>query len=194
MVLSRNFRSGGEVLEAANFVFSDIMSREMGEMDYTDAGEAVLRRGRTIPQQRDWETELHVVSVEDTTGTQAPGPHEAEARLVAARRIRQLLDEKFPVQAEGAQLRPGTAGGHRYPHAVAPARGCSTFTRALAREGIPCGSGESEDFFSTMEIAVTVSLLEIVDNPRQDVPLIGGTALAAGGVVSQISWRPSAPC
>ena len=48
-----------------------------------------------------------------------------------------------------------------------------TFTRALAREGIPCGSGESEDFFSAMEIAVTVSLLEIVDNPRQDVPLIG---------------------
>ena len=46
------------------------------------------------------------------------------------------------------------------------------FTAALAREGIPCGGGESDDFFGAIEIAVTVSLLEIVDNPRQDVPLI----------------------
>ena len=35
MVLSRNFRSRREVLEATNTVFADIMSREMGEMDYT---------------------------------------------------------------------------------------------------------------------------------------------------------------
>lgn len=46
------------------------------------------------------------------------------------------------------------------------------FTAALAREGIPCGGGERDDFFGAIEIAVTVSLLEIVDNPRQDVPLI----------------------
>ena len=43
---------------------------------------------------------------------------------------------------------------------------------ALAERDIPCSFQESGDFFHTMEISVMLSLLEIVDNPRQDVPLI----------------------
>ena len=163
MVLSRNFRSRGEVLEATNFVFSDIMSQEMGEMDYTDQEKLYFGAAYYTPAAGR-ETELHVVSVEDT-------PDQALDRFTA-RRIRQLLDEKFPVQAGEGAMRPVR------PEDIvilmrSPRSRMQTFTRALAREGIPCGSGESEDFFSAMEIAVTVSLLEIVDNPRQDVPLIG---------------------
>ena len=45
---------------------------------------------------------------------------------------------------------------------------------------VPCDGGESEDFFAAMEIAVVLSLLEVVDNPRQDVPLIA--VLRDGGV------------
>ena len=169
MVLSRNFRSRGEVLEATNFVFSDIMSQEMGEMDYTDQEKLYFGAAYYTPAAGR-ETELHVVSVEDTPD-QALDRTEAEARFTA-RRIRQLLDEKFPVQAGEGAMRPVR------PEDIvilmrSPRSRMQTFTRALAREGIPCGSGESEDFFSAMEIAVTVSLLEIVDNPRQDVPLIG---------------------
>ena len=169
MVLSRNFRSRGEVLEATNFVFSDIMSQEMGEMDYTDQEKLYFGAAYYTPAAGR-ETELHVVSVEDTPD-QALDRTEAEARFTA-RRIRQLLDEKFPVQAGEGAMRPVR------PEDIvilmrSPLSRMQTFTRALAREGIPCGSGESEDFFSAMEIAVTVSLLEIVDNPRQDVPLIG---------------------
>ena len=169
MVLSRNFRSRGEVLEATNFVFSDIMSQEMGEMDYTDQEKLYFGEAYYTPAAGR-ETELDVVSVEDTPD-QALDRTEAEARFTA-RRIRQLLDEKFPVQAGEGAMRPVR------PEDIvilmrSPRSRMQTFTRALAREGIPCGSGESEDFFSAMEIAVTVSLLEIVDNPRQDVPLIG---------------------
>ena len=46
------------------------------------------------------------------------------------------------------------------------------FAAALARQGIPSAFAESTDFFSTMEIATVLSLLELIDNPRQDVPLI----------------------
>ena len=48
----------------------------------------------------------------------------------------------------------------------------AAYTAALRRENIPCTSGESEAFFSTPEAAVMVSFLQIIDNPRQDVPLI----------------------
>ena len=46
------------------------------------------------------------------------------------------------------------------------------FTAALAARNIPCAADESSDFFATVEIAVVWSLLQIIDNPRQDVPLI----------------------
>ena len=167
-VLSRNFRSRREVLDAANFVFAAIMSREMGELDYTE--EQYLHFGAAYyPDAQERETEFHYLSVEDTP-EQRFDRAEAEARFTA-RRIRQLLDGGFPVRGGDGELRPVE------PEDIvilmrSPSARLAVFTAALEREGIPCDGGESEDFFSAMEIAVVLSLLEIVDNPRQDVPLI----------------------
>ena len=167
MVLSRNFRSRREVLDATNFVFGAIMSREMGELDYTE--EQQLHPGADYPEAAERETEFHYLSVEDTP-EQRFDRAEAEARFTA-RRIRQLLDGGFPVRGGDGELRPVE------PEDIvilmrSPSARLAVFTAALEREGIPCDGGESEDFFSAMEIAVVLSLLEIVDNPRQDVPLI----------------------
>ena len=167
-VLSRNFRSRREVLDAANFVFAAIMSREMGELDYTE--EQYLHFGAAYyPDAPERETEFHYLSVEDTP-EQRFDRAEAEARFTA-RRIWQLLDGGFPVRGGDGELRPVE------PEDIvilmrSPSARLAVFTAALEREGIPCDGGESEDFFSAMEIAVVLSLLEIVDNPRQDVPLI----------------------
>ena len=167
-VLSRNFRSRREILDAANFVFAAIMSREMGELDYTE--EQYLHFGAAYyPDAPERETEFHYLSVEDTP-EQRFDRAEAEARFTA-RRIRQLLDGGFPVRGGDGELRPVE------PEDIvilmrSPSARLAEFTAALEREGIPCDGGESEDFFSAMEIAVVLSLLEIVDNPRQDVPLI----------------------
>ena len=167
-VLSRNFRSRREVLDAANFVFAAIMSREMGELDYTE--EQYLHFGAAYyPDAPERETEFHYLSVEDTP-EQRFDRAEAEARFTA-RRIRRLLDGGFPVRGGDGELRPVE------PEDIvilmrSPSARLAVFTAALEREGIPCDGGESEDFFSAMEIAVVLSLLEIVDNPRQDVPLI----------------------
>ncbi|MBO4914626.1 MAG: PD-(D/E)XK nuclease family protein, partial [Oscillospiraceae bacterium] len=46
------------------------------------------------------------------------------------------------------------------------------FKRALEMRGIGVSADAGEDFFASMEVSVMFSLLEILDNPRQDVPLI----------------------
>ena len=168
MVLSRNFRSREEILSATNFVFEALMSREMGELDYTE--EQHLHFGAEYyPEAPGRETEFHYLSIEDTPEERFDRA-ETEARFVA-RRIRQLLEEKFPVRGADGQLRPVE------PEDIvilmrSPSTRLTTFAAALEREGIPCDGGESDDFFSAMEVAVLLSLLEVVDNPRQDVPLI----------------------
>ena len=46
------------------------------------------------------------------------------------------------------------------------------YERVLAEQGITCAAAASEEFFSAMEIAVVYAMLQLIDNPRQDVPLI----------------------
>ena len=168
VLLSQNFRSRRQVLSAANFVFGSIMSRQMGEMDY--GPEERLNYGAAgYPERSDTDTEFHLISVADTEEERFDRT-EVEARFVA-HRIRQLLDEGFPVQGEDGQQRPVQ------PEDIvilmrSPAARRKAFTAALQREDIPCAGGEEQAFFETMEIAVMVSFLQIVDNPRQDVPLL----------------------
>lgn len=170
ILLSQNFRSRCPVLDAANFIFSSIMSRDMGDVDYGEA--EMLHFGASyLPPRADCQTEFHLlVPARDGEEGKTPVPL-LEARF-AADRIAALLAEGFPVTDEDSgMLRPCRpedivilmrSPGPRLRH----------YTRALAERGIPCAVQEDEDFFSSMEVAVTCSLLEILDNPRQDVPLI----------------------
>ena len=169
VLLSRNFRSRREVLDGTNFVFRAIMSREMGEMDYGDDEQLYFGAEAAYPPRPGMEPELHLISVENTE-EETFDRTEVEARFVA-RRIRRLLDQGFPVQGEDGQPRPVE------PEDIvilmrSPRARLAAYTAALRRENIPCTSGESEAFFSTLEAAVMVSFLQIIDNPRQDVPLI----------------------
>ncbi|MCI8438238.1 MAG: helicase-exonuclease AddAB subunit AddA [Oscillospiraceae bacterium] len=172
ILLSQNFRSRQPVLDAVNYVFSAIMSQEMGEIDYGEA-ERLNFGASYLPERDGCEAEFHLLGVPINRGGEKPALSRplAEARF-AAERIRRLLDEGYPVTDEATGgLRPCRpedivilmrSPGPRLRH----------YTRALTERGIPCGAQEDEDFFATMEVAVVYSLLQILDNPRQDVPLI----------------------
>ncbi|MDE7220624.1 MAG: helicase-exonuclease AddAB subunit AddA, partial [Oscillospiraceae bacterium] len=172
ILLSQNFRSRSPVLDAANFVFSNVMSREMGDVDYGEA-ERLHFGAAYLPPREDCQTEFHLlVPAQDGEETEEKVPAALlEARFVAER-ISELLAEGYPVTDEDTgELRPCRpedmvilmrSPGPRLRH----------YAKALEERGIPCAAPEDEDFFSAMEVAVACSLLEILDNPRQDVPLI----------------------
>ena len=167
ILLTRNFRSRPEVLEATNFVFRNILSRQMGEMDY--GVEEQLYAGAAFAPAPDRETELHLVSVENTDAEDFDRTR-VEADFVAGL-VRKMLDEGYPVQGEDGALRPVQ------PEDIvllmrSPKSRMADFGAALSRCGIPYSGGERESFFETLEISTVYSLLQIVDNPRQDVPLI----------------------
>ena len=170
-LLSRNFRSRKEVLDAANFLFENILSEEMGEMEYGD-DEALHFGAAYYPERQDCNTEFHLITAHQKSGENDHPVKKltAEARFVA-KRIRQLLDEGYPVTEKDGSLRPCR------PEDIvilmrAPGSRSTAFAQALAERQIPCSFEESGDFFHTMEISVMMALLELIDNPRQDVPLI----------------------
>ena len=171
ILLSQNFRSRKEILDAANFVFANILSTEMGEMEYGE--DEMLHFGAAYyPERTDCDTEFHLIAAHQRSEEETRPVKKllAEARFTA-RRIRQLLDEGYPVTGEEGTLRPCR------PEDIvilmrSPGSRSAVFAQALAEEDVPCSFEDSGDYFQSMEISVTVSLLEIIDNPRQDVPLI----------------------
>ncbi len=166
LILSRNFRSRPEVLEGANFVFRNVMSADFGEMDYT-ADEA-LYPGAPFPPDGRYAVEL------DAVDASAEGEEEKTARdLIEARfatkRIRALVDGGSRLRRRGRRAaRP--PGRHR-DFTPLPNTVLHHYARALG-SGASLGGEGGGDFFAATEVNVALSLLQIVDNPRQDVPLI----------------------
>ena len=171
IMLSQNFRSRREILDAANFVFENILSREMGELDYGEE-EALHFGAEYYPHRDDCDTEFHLICCQRKRGEEdLPVKRTAaEARFVA-KRIRRLLDEGYPVTEKNGKLRPCR------PEDIvilmrSPGSRSAAYAAAMAEQGIPCAAEDNEDFFTTMEVSTALSLLKIIDNPRQDVPLI----------------------
>lgn len=197
-VLSRNFRSRPQVLEGCNDLFRNIMSTEFGELDYDDSQKLVPGKvflmaescrgglwppdtgaedqkgaatGRPYGQNDPYALELDAIDL-SFLGEQEGEKEDKnllEARF-AARRIRELLDVPLLIE-EGEGLRPLRPSDImillRSPGPV-----LHHYLQALNEEGVPWTADSGEDFFETTEVNVALAILQIVDNPRQDVPLI----------------------
>ena len=170
ILLRENFRSSRSVIDATNFVFSNLLSRTLGELDYDDA--ARLLHGRTEPE--DYAAPPAELLLFETPET-APGEEKENKRdleaAAVAERIRRLLD--------APTLIPDGAGGLRplQPRDIAillrSYKGSAErFRAALSREGIAVSAEQSGGFFRSLEITVLMNLLSLIDNPRQDIPLI----------------------
>lgn len=173
VILGQNFRSRAAVLDACNYLFSAVMGETVGDMRYTDR--EALHLGADYPASGDprYQTELLLVDAAATgEDDDAEDKTVLEARL-AARRIRALIDEGFPVfDKDMDAMRPMTAGDAvillRSPRTKA-----RIFLAALEAEGLSGTAEERGGLLAAAEVGTMVSLLAVIDNPRQDVDLIG---------------------
>lgn len=180
--LAKNFRSHENILTATNFIFYQIMTQEAAELDYGE--KESLIPGRIVEEApSDWvggAVELHLLDTSDTnrsdetdgdseTAGDEPENNERELDFII-QKIKELHASKKQVQnADGsfrqiqwrdfAVLRRSLAGwGTR---AVA----------AMRQAGIPAVVNERDGYFEAQEIQLLLSLLQIIDNPEQDLPM-----------------------
>ncbi len=160
VLLSKNFRSSGGVIDAVNAVFSRCMSPEVGGLDYTD--DEMLYEGVPHIPLEDTEVELYGIRVEEDTY--------AEESSFVADRICAMLDGKHMIR-KGDELRPITPEDIvillRSPGSVG-----ADFQLALETRGIRCVTGDSADILKTEEVAVLIAFLQVISNPLQDIPLV----------------------
>ncbi len=160
ILLSSNFRSSGGVIDAVNDVFADCMSPEVGGLTY--GSDEALREGIAHTALNEPEVELHAIDVTEDTYTE-------EAAFVADR-ISDLLDGSHYVRDKD-ELRPITPDDIvillRSPGSVG-----MHYQQALQQRGIRCESGGGTDLLCTQEIETLHAFLQVISNPRQDIPLL----------------------
>ncbi len=195
--LSMSFRSRSEVIDAVNFVFERLMQKDAVEIDYTD--DARLNCGAEYPavdgKMLDTPTEFLLVStdknsfdikLEDDGGivkTNADfSPRDASADKIKASRIEletQLIAERIKqLIAEGTLVFDKELKAYRpiqYRDIVILLRSAAKSTGAildvLKKNGIDAYSADESTYFRATEIQVIVSLLTVLDNARQDIPM-----------------------
>ncbi len=173
--LHKNFRSRQEVLDSVNFIFRQIMRKEIGGVSYDD--QAALYKGAAYEQQLDElgasinKAELILVdpSKEETMEEIDETATQMEARVVA-KRIKELRKNGRVLDKETGEYRTPD-----YKDIVILTRSrkgwADTFAEVLMEEGIPAYSGGTEGYFETYEISVLLDYLKILDNFRQEMPL-----------------------
>lgn len=169
--LHQNFRSRNEVLETANDIFYRIMGKDLGNVIYDDM--AALYPGASYPAAENAKAEVLLLDSNDELleDTEYSDKKILEAKMVA-NRIKKLLQEYPVTDKKTGELRAAC-----YSDIVILLRSLSgwaeSFAQVLNDEGIPAHAVSQTGYFSTVEVQNVLSMLRILDNPRQDIPLAG---------------------
>ena len=176
--LFKNFRSRENVLKFTNLIFQDIMSNELGDIDY-DEGE-YLNLGASYPEEKqDLNTQIHIIDVKDEEEEQENLEEideriedvELEARFVA-NKIKELKESNFKIwDGKKEEYRD-----IKYKDIVILLRSTSSlapiYEQELLNLEIPVFSDSSQEYLDSIEIQTIMSLLKIIDNPMQDIALV----------------------
>lgn len=191
--LHQNFRSRETVLNSVNQIFYRIMTRPLGGIRYTE--ETALHPGAVFPEipdelegERPGKTELLLLDVNEELMKDLDEEHadytakEMEARLVASR-IREMTDPDRGLilwDKEKEEYRRA-----RWGDMAILLRSTSgwaeIFVNVLMNEGIPAHADSRTGYFNTPEVETVLSLLAVLDNPMQDIPLAAVMKSPAGG-------------
>ena len=159
LLLRKNFRSRRSVLDFCNYVFGALMSKRVGETDYTNEERLFLGSDFGTPDEP---TEIITIN----------GDGEEEISTLeftaVARKIRAMINS-------GAQVKDGD--GFR---TCRPSDFCvltrnnvngSEVSEIFEAEGLKILSNDTSGYLRSREISVLINLLAVISNPMQDVPL-----------------------
>ncbi len=171
--LHQNFRSSQQVVDTVNGVFSQIMRREIGGVEYDEA--ASLVKGAAYPDVPNLETEVIPVLLDEDRDdfelddVRSASQRELEARAVGSR-IREMVGTEQIYDLKQERLRP-----IEYRDIVILLRttkGWSdSFVRVLEGMRIPVYSETKQGYFDALEVETVLNYLSLVDNPQQDIPM-----------------------
>ena len=187
--LFKNFRSRENILSTSNLVFQEIMSKKLGDVEYNE--DEYLNLGANYPDIENVDfagkTEIDVINLnknqieetEDTENNERIEDSILEAKYVA-QKIQELINSNYYVFDKKQGYRKIT-----YKDIVVLLRSTATlapiYEKEIADLGMPVFSDTSSEYLNSVEIQTIISVLKIIDNPMQDIPLVTVMRSMIGG-------------
>ena len=191
--LSQNFRSRANILEATNDLFSQIMSERVGELAYDEDAKLKVGNLYDAGDGQDYDSELadkvEVCLVETGNVVKEVESEDSLANESAIQELKSIELEALMVAKKIGVLLRGEGNPqvvydqHLDQYRKVEPRDivillrsvqdkANIFEEALLREGIDAYADVSSNFFEAMEVQMMLSLLKVIDNPKQDIPLL----------------------
>lgn len=193
--LAQNFRSRAGVLHGVNFLFDQLMSARVAELDYGEAEQ--LNPGPDYPpgegRTLDGPVELCLIdredgrpAVESDEGAEPEAGDESEAvqdeaelsgfeweaRLLV-KRISELMTGGYQVYDKSSQAYRNLSWRDIVVLLRSVKGKAGVLLDVLRQAGIPAYAEVDAGYFKEIEVQIMLSLLSIIDNPRQDIHLAG---------------------
>ena len=169
LYLNRNYRSRNEILRACNEVFRRLMRPDFGGIDYDENVQLNPPEDREDQWDPDFLPEVLLsdpkTGDEDTEDVQSDV---LEARLIG-RKILELVEEKQQYGFGDIVILQRSV------------KGCGSMLKEYARLGIPVRLEDPSAYFDAEEVVVLLSLLQLIDNSRQDIPYAAVLRSPIGG-------------
>lgn len=169
LMLSKNFRSTKPVLSFVNYLFEQLMCQRIGGVEYTQAEK--LYFGEGYPQIP-CEIEVSLLQKQQAEGEESlemEDKTEFEAQLVAKHILKALQSEIYDIDTQ--TMRPC-----QYRDITILLRSvkgkAEVYAKVLEQNGIPTYLEQGRNYFETEEMKTAMALLQVLDNPRQDIPLL----------------------
>lgn len=193
IMLYKNFRSREEVVDCANYIFENIMSLHIGEIDYTE--EERLNLGAIFKENTNEEaivagpSEIHIMQSklksEDSSEEKENESNEEEEEVdniqLEARMVGKIIKDLMHPKEDGKiqMVYDKKLDDYRpvqFKDIVILLRATSAWAPVFADElmnmDIPTYADTGIGYFDTIEIKTIISLLQVIDNPMQDIPLL----------------------
>ena len=196
--LFKNFRSKQNILDFTNIIFENIMSNNLGDIDYNK--EEYLNLGASYEKiNQDAKTKINIINIEENEESKDELNQdldikedmpkdiekeieseiederiediELEARFVA-NKIKKLIDSKYQVWDK----KQNKYRDIKYKDIVILLRSTAKLAPIYEQEilnlKLPVFSDSSQEYLESTEIQTIMNLLKIIDNPMQDIPLV----------------------
>ena len=161
--LDKNFRSREGIIDGINFFFDLLMTRKMGDVDYKNGEQLVY--GADYSESDNADVHVHVLESDDAKKSNFKNEIKYVGKL-----IKETIDSGMLVGKKGSE-HPVSYGDICILMRSVKDKACE-LARGLEEMGIPTYYRKDGGFFDNAEIMTVMSLLNVIDNPVQDVPLI----------------------
>ncbi len=178
IILSKNFRSREVVLNSINDIFKKIMSKDVGQCDYSEQEYLLYGDGFDKETESLLKTEINIIETEnsETQDSVSEQIEEISSTQKEAYAISEKIEELINGQFKLYDAKKNKYRNIEYKDIVILLRSANKkaniYEEVLKTKNIPVFTDTSDSFYNSQETAIILAFLKILDNKYDDISLV----------------------